>query len=304
MQSWITDTEQSERFPLYTRGNADEVGPDPFTPLNWTLTWEQGIVPGTAWAWIHMGTFKEGEFLWSKPETYGNWGGYFFNQVSVGRVFGYRMPGASPEAIDISFFGQNPTVPPYVHDPRDDDEECSAALAASMGGILGGAHKAVHDELIAQAREWRATRPDLASISDEELVDYGRTAARWQNRGWDLYAQVVIGAAVGPGIVQGIADAVGKPELGIQIFAAVGEVESAGVPNRIWDLSRLVRQSPDLTAAFGRAPGRHAVGIGLRSSVRRLPRRLGTSRRQRVGDQRRDDADQSAVGLPHDRSRA
>ena len=207
-------------------------------------------MPGTAWAWIHMGTFKEGEFLWSKPETYGNWGGYFFNQVSVGRVFGYRMPGASPEAIDISFFGQNPTVPPYVHDPRDDDEECSAALAASMGGILGGAHKAVHDELIAQAREWRATRPDLASISDEELVDYGRTAARWQNRGWDLYAQVVIGAAVGPGIVQGIADAVGKPELGIQIFAAVGEVESAGVPNRIWDLSRLVRQSPDLTAAF------------------------------------------------------
>jgi pyruvate,water dikinase len=250
MQSWITDTEQSERFPLYTRGNADEVGPDPFTPLNWTLTWEQGIVPGTAWGWIHMGTFKEGEFLWSKPETYGSWGGYFFNQVSVGRVFGHRMPGASPEAIDISFFGQNPTVPPYVHDPRDDDEECSAALAATMGAILGGSHKAVRDELISFAKQCRATRPDLAKISDEQLVDYGRTAARWQNRGWDLYAQVVIGAAVGPGIVQGIADAVGKPELGIQVFAAVGEVESAGVPNRIWDLSRLVRQSPDLTAAF------------------------------------------------------
>ena len=44
----IVDTEATERFPIYTRGNADEVGPDPFTPLNWTLTWEQGIVPGTA----------------------------------------------------------------------------------------------------------------------------------------------------------------------------------------------------------------------------------------------------------------
>ena len=40
MDTWITDTEPSERFPLYTRANADEVGPDPFTPLNWTLTWE------------------------------------------------------------------------------------------------------------------------------------------------------------------------------------------------------------------------------------------------------------------------
>jgi len=188
METWITDTEPSERFPLYTRGNADEVGPDPFTPLNWTLTWEQGVAPGTAWAWIHLGTFKENEFLWTQPETYGNWGGYFFNQVSVGRVFGYRMPGASPDAIDVSFFGQNPTVPPYVHDPRDDDEECSAALAASMGAILGGAHATLLDDYLAQAAAWRASRPDLAAISDAELVGYGRTSAKWQNPAWDAYA--------------------------------------------------------------------------------------------------------------------
>ena len=60
METWIADTEPSERFPLYTRANADEVGPDPFTPLNWTLPWEQGVVPGTADAWIHLGTFEEG----------------------------------------------------------------------------------------------------------------------------------------------------------------------------------------------------------------------------------------------------
>lgn len=250
MDTWITDTEPSERFPLYTRGNADEVGPDPFTPLNWTLTWEQGIVPGTAWAWIHLGTFKENEFLWTQPETYGNWGGYFFNQVSVGRVFGHRMPGASPDAIDVSFFGQNPTVPPYVHDPRDDDEECSAALAESMGAILAGAHAALLDAYLAQAAAWRATRPDLGAITDAELVEYGRTSAKWQNPAWDAYAQVVIGASVGPAIVQGIADAVGKPELGIRVFAALGDVASAGMSERVWDLSRLVRGSGALSAAF------------------------------------------------------
>ncbi len=250
MDTWITDTEPSERFPLYTRANADEVGPDPFTPLNWTLTWEQGIVPGTADAWIALGTFTPDEFLWDKPETYGCWGGYFFNQVSLGRVFGYRMPGATPDAIDISFFGQNPTVPPYKHDPRDDNEACSAKLGESFGAILGGSQQKLSDDYIAQARAWVASRPDLASISDAELVEYGRTSARWQRPGWDAYAQVVIGATVGPQIVQGIADAVGKPDLAIQIFAALGDVASAGLPERVWDLSRLVAASPALTAEF------------------------------------------------------
>jgi pyruvate,water dikinase len=165
-------------------------------------------------------------------------------------VFGYRMPGATPDAIDISFFGQNPTVPPYVHDPRDDNEACSAKLGESFAAILGGAQEKLSADYLAQAAAWRASRPDLATITDAELVEYGRTSARWQRPGWDAYAQVVIGATVGPQIVQGIADAVGKSELGIQIFGALGDVASAGMPERVWDLSRVVRTSPALTAAF------------------------------------------------------
>ena len=250
MDTWIADTEPCERFPLYTRANADEVGPDPFTPLNWTLAWEQGVVPGTADAWIALGTFTPDEFDWSIPETYGSWGGYFYNQVSLGRVFGYRMPGATPDAIDISFFGQNPSGPPYQHDPRDDNEECSAKLGESFAAILGGAHTALTEAYLAECRRLRNTRPDLASVSDAELVEYGRTSARWQRYGWDNYAQVVIGATVGPQIVQGIADAVGKPELAIQIFAALGDVASAGLPEKVWELSRAVRYTPELTAEF------------------------------------------------------
>jgi phosphohistidine swiveling domain-containing protein len=250
MKTWIADTQPSERFPIYTRANADEVGPEPFTPLNWTLTWEQGVVPGTADAWIALGTFESDEFLWTKPETYGSWGGYFYNQVSLGRVFGYRMPGGTPDAIDISFFGQNPTVPPYVHDPRDDNEACSVKLGDSFGAILGGAQEALAAEYLANAAAWRATRPDFVTVSDQVLVDYGRTSARWQRPGWDAYAQVVIGATVGPQIVQGIADSVGKSELAIQIFGALGDVVSAGMPERVWDLSRVVRDSAQLTATF------------------------------------------------------
>ena len=197
-----------------------------------------------------MGTFTPDEFLWTQPETYGSWGGYFYNQVSVGRVFGHRMPGMSDDAIDVSFFGQNPVVPPYVPDPRDDNDECSAKLAETMGAIIGGAHAQLTADYLAQAAAWRASRPDLAAITDAELVEYGRTSARWQRPGWDAYAQVVIGATVGPAIVQGIAEAVGMPELAIRIFAALGDVASAGMSERVWDLSRVVRSSPELTAEF------------------------------------------------------
>jgi pyruvate,water dikinase len=197
-----------------------------------------------------MGTFTPDEFLWTQPETYGSWGGYFYNQVSVGRVFGHRMPGMSDDAIDVSFFGQNPVVPPYVPDPRDDNEECSARLGETMGAIIGGAHEQLTADYLAQAAAWRASRPDLAAITDAELVEYGRTSARWQRPGWDAYAQVVIGATVGPAIVQGVAEAVGKPELAIRIFAALGDVASAGMSERVWELSRLVRTSPELSAEF------------------------------------------------------
>ena len=60
VDTWITDTPTSERFPIYTRGNADEVGPEPFSPLGWSLNWAQGICPGVADGWcvarrIHPG---------------------------------------------------------------------------------------------------------------------------------------------------------------------------------------------------------------------------------------------------------
>ncbi len=175
MDTWITDTPTSERFPLYTRGNADEVGPKPLSPLGWSLSWAQGICPGVADGWCSLGGFTPDEFAWPVPETFGNWGGYFFNQVSVGRVFGVRTPGGSPDMIDESFFGKNPTVPPYVPDPRDESAERSAAIGEVFAGVLGADRQPQYlTDFIAQVHEWVTDRPDLASLSDAELIEFGR----------------------------------------------------------------------------------------------------------------------------------
>lgn len=256
MQRWITDTDTTERFPLYTRGNADEVGPQPFSPLTWTLAWEQGAAPGTADGWVNLGGFRADEFRWPVPEVFGCWGGYFYNQVSVGRVFGVRMPGGSPDAIDQAYFGGRPDVPAYVPDPRDDDPELSGRLAGTMEWVLSTQQVPFLDTFVEQVHRWATERPDLRGLDDAALVAHGRAANHRLRLTWDVYARVVIAASVGPGVAQALASAMGRPEQALALFTSLGGVATASTSYEVWRLSRLVRRSTAVTAAFdGGVPG-------------------------------------------------
>lgn len=250
MDRWLTDTATSARFPLFTRANADEVGPAPFPPLTWTLAWEQAAVPGTVDAWVHLGAFRREEFAEPVAEVYGCWGGYLYNQVSVGRVFGLRAPEASPDDIDRMYFGSNPEVPAYVPHPGDPDEECSESVGQVLAAALSAERLPYAEDLVAESRRWRDARPDLARLKDHELVAHGRRMCERLRRAWDVYIQVVISASVGPGAIQAIASGVGRPEHAVAVVTAVGDVESAKANRQVWDLSRLVRGSAELTAAF------------------------------------------------------
>ncbi|SNR90915.1 pyruvate, water dikinase [Haloechinothrix alba] len=250
MDRWLTDTATSPRFPLFTRANADEVGPEPFPPLTWTLAWEQAAVPGTVDAWVNLGAFRREEFAEPVAEVYGCWGGYLYNQVSIGRVFGQRAPGANPDDIDRMYFGSNPEVPAYVPHPGDSDEECSEAVGQVLAAALSAERLPYAEDLVAESRSWRTARPDFARLKDHELVAHGRAACERLRRAWDVYIQVVINASVGPAAIHAIASGVGRPEHAVAAVTAVGDVESARMNRQVWDLSRLVRGSSELTDAF------------------------------------------------------
>jgi len=250
VKTWITDTPTTERFPLFTRGNADEVGPEPFPPLTWTLAWEEGASPGTADAWVHLGGFRPDEFRQPVPEVFGCWGGYFYNQVSVGRVFGVRTPGGSPDAIDQAYFGGKPDVPPYHPHPDDEDAALSEALGVTIASILSAEEVPYLDAFAEKARAWAAERPDLTALSDTQLVGYGRTTNLRLRETWDVYAQVVVGASIGPAVVHAVASGLGRGDDAVAIFTSLGGVETADTSHRVWELSRLVRRSPALTDAF------------------------------------------------------
>ncbi len=251
METWITDTDISTRFPYYTRANADEVGPDPFSPLGWSLGWVKGCVPGVAGGFIEFGVLKADEFAVDPPEVFGNWGGYFYNQLSLPRVMGVRMPGATPEAIDQAYFGDHPGVPPYEPTPADENEEATAKLAETMGWAMSTDGFPKQEAAAATARHHVDTRPDLSSLDNAALVARAREmAGPVLDELWVAYCQTALAASLGPGAVQAICDAIGRSADAVKVMTAVGGVESADASMLMWDLSRMIKGSESLTALF------------------------------------------------------
>jgi pyruvate,water dikinase len=250
MDRWITDTAASTRFPYYTRANADEVGPEPISPLGWSLCWQQGCIPGVAKGFVEFGVVAWDEYDLDPPQVFGNWGGYFYNPLSLSRLMGCRMPGATPEAIDQAYFGDHPGVPPYEPHPEDENEAATAKLGETMAWVMSAEPYALQERAAAMARNVVARRPDLPSLSERELVAYARSMAPLVEEAWIPYCVVCLGASLGPGAVQAICAAIGRPEDAVKLVTAVGDVESAEASFAIWDLSRLVAGSAELTAAF------------------------------------------------------
>jgi pyruvate,water dikinase len=251
MDRWITDTEVSPRFPYYTRANADEVGPEPFSPLGWSLGWMKGCIPGVAEGFIRFGVVRREEFALDPPEVFGNWGGYFYNQLSLPRVMGVRMPGASAEAIDNAYFGDHPGVPPYTPHPDDDDEEQSAKLAETMGWVMSAVGFPEQVESGRISMEIVRARPDLAAMSDAELLARARDlAGPALETAWAEYCQSALGISLGPGAVSAICAAIGRGDDALKLMTAVGGIESADAPVQMWELSRKIRSSVALGAEF------------------------------------------------------
>ena len=250
MDRWITDTEPSTRFPVYTRANAGEVLPEPVSPLGWTLVWEPGVVMGWADTQVNVGTLEREEMDPVLPEVLGCFGGYLYINVAMARIFGVRAPGLSPEMIDYVYFGQHPDVPPYVPEPWHESEANSARVGEWMGRVL-----LVEDlpELRAdrdEADAARASRPDLGAVTDDELVARARSFIPLIRRLFDRHLEVTAGSSIGTGIIGAVAAALGDPELPLLLVTGVGDVDSALPTHALWALSRQVRASADLTAAF------------------------------------------------------
>jgi hypothetical protein len=96
---WIGDSDLGERFPSWTRGNAADVFPEPFSILGQDLALKQGMSRGLRDAYIWIGVFDYDEFENpEQPDLFKVFGGYVYNPLTMTRVLGARMPGRDARA--------------------------------------------------------------------------------------------------------------------------------------------------------------------------------------------------------------
>ena len=249
---YVTDSALSERFTLYTRANVGEVFPDPVTPLtSSTGMWYAEL--GWRDAWERMGAFTHDEFPPDEFSQLGVVAGYCYLNASLIRLFGVRAPGLSWEDMDEQFFGAMPGVPPYEAQDGDEDLAKTQKIGETFQWALGHTQLDELDELTEGrrvTRELRSNRPDFTEFTNEELFDQYLDLMQLHRKFFSQHIFSTYMATVPVGIISGVANAVGRPDLLLPIIAGFGEVDSAEPSHAMWDMSRMIRHSQDLSAAF------------------------------------------------------
>lgn len=251
----VVDTPVSERFPIYTRANVAEIWPGPATPLAFTS--QTGLYFDRAWrkALVRFGAFDEDEFAPDHPELMGMFYGYPYLNLSAQRVFSVRMPGSDPSLVDEAFFGSRPDVPAYDPDPRDASPAHTSRMQRTIETILDTESLPVLDEQRREVLELRARRPDVTDMSDEDLFAHTRPVmTTWYAKVNVEHMFVTSAATIPIGMVQAAAAAAEDPDLGLVVLGGLEGVDSAAPTLDMWDLSRLVRESPVVAAAFDGGP--------------------------------------------------
>jgi rifampicin phosphotransferase len=250
LDRWITDWVPSIRWPHYTRANAGEVLPTPASPLGQQFTWDNGIVLGWRDGYVRGGATTADEYTDWPPATVGFFGGYMYINLANVRMQGARNPALTVEQLDLAFFGDHPDVPPYVADPRDDRPDLAPYVLERMGWVMSAAAFPEIDAEREATRAFVSQRPDLASLSDGELVAYARSTQPMLRKLFESHTVTSGSSGVAPGVMAAIGAAVGEPTIAMTILAGIGDVDSAEPSYALWDLSRQVRNSAELTVMF------------------------------------------------------
>lgn len=252
---WIVDNEPSKRYPIYTRGNVGEVFPDVVAPLSWTVFGIPGSEQGWRDAFVSFGVLDHEELDPDQIEILGCFGGYAYLNVSIARIFGVRTPGMTPELVDYTIFGEQSDAPPY--EPREGDEspEHTERIAKTMEWVFTATDLPELREDRERVMEIVRSRPDLASLSNEELVGRIRDLAPPFRDLFSRHIYISYAALLAIGTVSMTAGMVlGDPSLAMRLVAGIGEVDSAAPSFAMWDLGRLAAETPEVNAAFDEGP--------------------------------------------------
>lgn len=250
-EPWISDRPPSERYPIYTRANIAEVFPGVVSPLSATNdTWKSAEM-GWREGLVRFGAFDHDEFSADQDEMTGIFGGYGFLNVSVSRIMGVRMPGSNPDLVDYSYFGEQPGIPPYEPRPGDESPAHTQKMTETIGWVMSADEVPDVEEHREIAARLCAERPDLSTQSDEELAKAAFKIHETYTVDWlGTHFFLIYCASVPLGALQQVVTEIGAPELLTPLISGLGDIDSAAPSQAMWELGRLVAQSPGLASEF------------------------------------------------------
>src|SRR5262245_60675143 len=183
------------------------------------------------------------------PDLFKVFGGYPYNPLTLTRLLGARMPGATPEMIDRAFFDERDEVPPYEQQEWHESPTNAARLGDSMAWAMSTESLPNLDADRELARQLRDERPDLSLLTDSALHARSRAMVPYVQQTFENAMIISSLSALGTGALAAIAEGIGDPTLVIRLLAGI-EVDSASPSLEMWTLGRAARASAEVGAAF------------------------------------------------------
>ncbi len=245
---WIVEGQVDPRWPLNTRGNIGEVFPEVLTQVTYHLL-VRPAEAGWRQAFDEMGILHKNDFANDEPVIIGCYGGYGYLDISYLRIVGVRAPGSSPEAIDVSLFGEADT-PPY--EPRKGDKSLwnSAKMLRYVLKALGtDSEPAVLADSRARLARWQAAQPPLDADDAALLAYLHRVGPDFQLQ-FRNHMITTFTTSIVTGVLADGAAAADRPDLLTDLTGAMGEVASAAYSTAMYEVAKVAKATPAVTAAF------------------------------------------------------
>ena len=205
----------------------------------------QGCVDG----FEQMGVFDRLEYG-DPPASFGLFGGYFYNSLTQSRLFGVRS-GAGWEAVDRTFFDTASQDDPAVRRSRlapSTVQDREGHGVDGRGSSPPTASRRPSSRSGGQGRPRQPPRPrrrrPTSNCSPGRSASSATCACSSRRSCGHRWA-----ARSRPGILPALLGEI-EPDAIAKLMTGIGDVDSAGIATQIFDMSRIVRDSAELDAAF------------------------------------------------------
>ena len=245
---YISDT-PSERFPIYTRGNAGEVYPEAYYPLSWSIMDEENVDAFEA-ASQRSGVMTAADYDEDAAVSAGVFAGYAYLNLSLSRVGAARMPGASVDDVDRSFLG-TADLPPYVAQKGDRNWRASLRALRYTWRTIRTTElpELEHDKAL--VADWLRSLPDPATATDNELRQVMEASGEVILPLFETHLVISGQSALAQGVLAAVCrDALDDESLVLPLTSGLGDVESAAPSLALWDLGAMVAADEALGALF------------------------------------------------------